>query len=446
MRKNAATVLASVLAASLFASCSTLSTGVGYVTGSTQQKQEEEKIARLQADVMSFSDVYVGEVLDVSSRFPASTHDNRVRQLSFQVRQATAAYEIASGENPVANLLDMVVLVTATRTAIGSPAAQESFGESGKLLLEVLVRLEGQIWGIAGHLLDEEQQQKLRKFIEGWLARNPGVRDASALRLADLSSVPGSRAAGLGTPTDVLKSMGLDLFGGINPAVAEVQRTRLLAERAFYFAKRWPRLLEMQTRLLALQLAAQPAPAQVLADVARVSLAAESVARTAEGLPALVDREREAAIRQFLDALSSQEARAQTLLAEMRRTLDAGTRAANATHGALGSLDAILAITSKPSPPGTPPSRPFDVTEYTRGLEQLGRSATELEALLRAVNQDAPRVAALIGDAGREVSERGRALVDYAFGRALALGLVLVLSALSAALVYRWASHRMSRS
>ena len=62
------------------------------------------------------------------------------------------------------------------------------------------------------------------------------------------------------------------------------------------------------------------------------------------------------------------------------------------------------------------------------------------------MNQDAPRIAALIGDAGREASDRGRALVDYAFGRLLALGLLLVLSALAAALLYRWASHRMSRT
>jgi len=69
----------------------------------------------------------------------------------------------------------------------------------------------------------------------------------------------------------------------------------------------------------------------------------------------------------------------------------------------------------------------------------------ELDTLLRSVNRDAPRIAALIGDAGREASERGRALVDYAFGRALALALVLVLSVLAAALLYRWASQRMSR-
>jgi hypothetical protein len=446
MQARPAFLLAVPAAAILLASCSTLSTGVGYVTGSTQQKEQEEKVAQVQAEVMSFADVYVGEILDATGRFPTATQEAQIRVLGFQARQAAAAYEIASGPNPVADLLDMVVLVTVTRTVFGEQPAQATFGEGGKLLSKALVELEGKIWLIAARVMDEEQEKRLRKFIKEWVAANPDLRESSSVRLADMSSVPGSKSAGLGTPSDVLKSMGLDLFGGFDPAVEEVQRSRLLAERAFYFAKRWPRILELQTRLLTLQLAAQPAPTQLLADLTRTSLAAESVARTAEGLPALVDREREAAIRQFMDALSAQESRARAMLVEMRRTLDAGTGAAKAVHGALGSVEAILATAGKPSPPGAPPSRPFDVTEYTRALEQLGRSATELEALLRAVNQDAPRLAGLIGEAGKEATDRGRALVDYAFGRLLALGLLLVLSTLAAALLYRWASQRMSRT
>jgi hypothetical protein len=446
MRTRPALLLAVPAAAFLLASCSTVSTGVGYLTGSTQQKQQAEMIEQVQADVMSFADVYVGEILDASSRFPTATQEAQVRVLGFQARQVAAVYEIASGSNPVADLLDMVVLVTVTRTVFAEQPAQASFGEGGMLLSKALAEVEGKIWLIAGRVLDEKQEKRLRKFIEDWVAANPDVRDSSSVRLADMSSVPGSKTAGLGTPSDVLKSMGLDLFGGFDPAVEEVQRSRLLAERAFYFAKRWPRILELQTRLLTLQFAAQPAPTQLLADLTRTSLAAESVARTAEGLPALVDRERDAAIRQFMDALSAQETRARALLAEMRRTLDAGTGAADAVHGALGSVEAILAAAGKPSPPGTPPARPFDVTEYTRALEQLSRSATELEALLRAVNEDGPRLAGLIGEAGKEATDRGRALVDYAFGRLLALGLLLVLSALAAALLYRWAARRMSRT
>jgi hypothetical protein len=446
MRTRPAILLAVPAAAFLLASCSTVSTGVGYLTGSTQQKQQAEMVEQVQADVMSFADVYVGQILDASSRFSTVTQEAQVRVLGFQARQAAAVYEIASGPNPVANLLDMVVLVTVTRTLFAGQPARASFGEGGMLLSKSFAELEGKIWLVADRVMDEQQEKRLRKFIEDWMAANPDVRDSSSVRLADMSSVPGSKSAGLGTPSDVLKSMGLDLFGGFDPAVEEVQRSRLLAERAFYFAKRWPRILELQTRLLTLQLAAQPAPTQLLAEVSRVSAAAESVARTAEGLPALVDREREAAIQQFMESLSAQETRARAMLAEMRRTLDAGTGAANAVHGALGSVEAILATAGKPSPPGAPPSRPFDVTEYTRALEQLGRSATELEALLRMVNQDAPRLAGLIGDAGKEATDRGRALVDYAFGRLLALGLLLVLSTLAAALLYRWASQRMSRT
>ncbi len=445
MRTSPATALAA-LAATFLASCSTFSTGMGYVTGSTQQKEQEAEVARIQAEVMSFADVYVGELLDATSRIRPTSPVDQARVLSFEVRQATAAYEIASGGSPIADMVDMVVVVTATRAMVDARGGDWLLGANGELLSRVLHRMETKIWMIAGRVMDADQEKKLRQFIETWLARNPEVRDASSIRLADLGALPGSSAAGLGTPTDVLRSIGLDPFGGIDPAVQEVQRSRLLAERAFYFAKRWPRILELQTRLLTLHLAAQPASTQMLADADRVSRAAESFARTAEGLPALVDREREAAIRQFLDALSAHETRARAMLVELRRTLDAGTGAAEAVQGALGSLDAVIALTNRPSPPGATPARPFDVTEYTRALEQLGRSATELEKLLRAVNQDAPRVAALIGDAGREASDRGRALVDHAFGRALTLVLVLVGSVLAAALAYRWAANRMNRS
>jgi hypothetical protein len=428
------------------ASCSALSSGVGSITGSTQKKEQAEKVTQVQAEVMAFADVYVGQVLDGTSKLRAPGAEAQVQLLGFQARQASAAYEIASGPNPLANLVDMAILVTLTRTVVQSHWNPETFHEEGKPLLASLSRLEAKVWSMAAEAMDEEQIAQLHVFIATWVAQNPTVRDVSSVRIADLAAAGSSGMAGLGTPTDVLKSFGLDPFGGLDPAVAEVQQSRVLAERAFYFAKRWPRLLELETRQLTLQLSLQPAPATLLADVNRVSLAAESVARTAEGLPALADREREAAIRQVLEAMQAQEGRARALLAEMRRTLDSGTGAANAVHGALRSLDAIIAATSAPSSPGTPPSRPFDVNDYTRALEQLARSAKELEALLRTANQDAPRLATLIGDAGREASERGRALVELAFRRAVAVVLLLVGSVLVAALLYRWVASRITRA
>jgi hypothetical protein len=134
------------------------------------------------------------------------------------------------------------------------------------------------------------------------------------------------------------------------------------------------------------------------------------------------------------------------LLAEVRQTLDAGGSAANALHGALTEFDVVYGRLNPPSPappPGTPPSPPFDIDSYTRALEQLRRSAEEIRALLRDVNQDAPRVAAFLGGAGREAEARGRALVDYALHRALVLGAALVGFVVAGAIAYRWVSSRI---
>jgi hypothetical protein len=442
-------LLAALLAGAavlLAGGCSAVSSVMGDVTGSSKKKEEAEKVARIQAQLMGLADVYVGEILASSASIPARTPEQQRYVLGFQVRQANAAYEIASGSIPYAGVLDMVILVSLTRWSVDAYWAPWLAGNALDPLRRSLAMLEPRAWSIAGEILSADQAQGLKEFISTWERQHPEAREVSSVRFGDVFATKSGGGLALGTTTDLLKSFGLDPFGGLDPAVEEVQQTRVLAERAFYFAKRWPRLLELQTRQLALELAAQPTPAQVAADLTRFSLAAESVARTAEGLPGLVDRERDASIRQILEAMAAQELRARQLLADLRRTLDAGTGAANALHGALGSFDKIVGELTAPAPPGSPPGHPFDVNEYTRALEQLQRTSGELERLLSSVDREAPKVAGLIGDAGREASERGRALVDYAFGRLLVLGLALIGAALAAAVIYRWVASRIARS
>jgi len=92
--------LALALGSLALASCSTLSSGIGTVTGSTQKKEPAEKVTRIQAEVMSFADIYVGQVLDGTSKIPAPGAEEQVQLLGFQARQASAAFEIASGKIP----------------------------------------------------------------------------------------------------------------------------------------------------------------------------------------------------------------------------------------------------------------------------------------------------------------------------------------------------------
>lgn len=439
-------LLAAIAALALSAGCSAVSSVMGDVTGSSKKKEEEEKVARVQAELMGFADVYVGEILATTRPIPVRTAEEQLFALNFQVSQASAAYEIASGSTPYASVLDIVVLVSLTRWAVDAYWGPWAVGKDLDPLRASLAMLEPKAWHLAAEILSPQQMQQLKDFIARWEREHTQAREVSSVRFSDVFVAKSEGGLALGTTTELLQSFGLDPFGGLDPAVQEVQQTRVLAERAFYFAKRWPRLLELQTRQLALELARQPTPAQVTADLTRFSLAAESVARTAEGLPGLVDREREASIRQILDAMVAQEARATAMLADVRRTLDAGAGAAKALHGALGTFDQIVRELTAPSPPGSPPGHPFDVNEYTRALDQLQRTSAELERLLASVDRDAPQVARLIGDAGREASARGRALVDYAFGRLLVLGLALIGAALAAAVLYRWVASRIARA
>ncbi len=428
----------------LLAACSTVSTLVGDVTGSTEKKEEEVKIAEVQVGVMRYADDYVARVLQSARQIQATTPEARLALIDWQLGQATAAYEIATGANPLLNALDMVALAALTRTSLQDYFVPKVFGESGRPLLATCDALEPEAWDGVSKVLKPSAEARLRAAIAKWQAANPDVHDVAAIRLVNvLGSAKTGGTGGLGTPTSVLAAFGLDPLGKLDPAVEEVERTRILAERALYYAKRWPMLLDLQAQKLALQLSQQPESQRVLGDAERISRSAETFARLAEGVPALVDREREAAIRQFLDAVASQEGKARALLAEMKETLDAGTAAATSTNGALRSLDSLVATLSQPPPPGSPPSRPFDVSDYTRALAELARAANDLHSLMESIGRDAPRVEALVERTSQGVSERGRALVDYAFRRALVLVAVFLAGILAVAVGYRFAAVRI---
>jgi hypothetical protein len=426
------------------AACSAVSTAVGGVTGANKEQKAQSELRQLQQTVMRFADDYASVVFQAASVIEAKTPEARLAVIGWKLRQGTAAYTIASGPNPVGSAVDMVVLTALSRSVVERYWVPEVFGESGRTLLDALGRLEPRAWDLVSGQFKPEGQAEMRKFIDQWIARNPDVREVSFIRLLDLAEGTGKGGLpALGAPSDVLGAIGLDPFAKLDPAVRQVEETRILGERALYFAERWPFLLDLQAQQLALELSLQPASQRLLDDAGRISRAAEALGGVAAGLPDLVDREREAAIRQFMDALQSQEGRARALLVQLRKTLDSGTAAATSVQGAIRSLDAFVATVSAPSPPGNPPSKPFDVNDYGRALEHLGKAAGELRSLVDSLDRDAPRVEALLGRTARQASDQGRALVDHLFWRATALVAILLAGILVVALAYRWAAARV---
>ena len=417
--------------------CAVTSAVTGRLTGETQRREEVAKLERLQTVLMRFGDDYITEIVSAMRKVETSTREEQLLVITTTLNQSTAVLDIATGPNPRVNLADMVVFVSLSRWVAERYWVPEVHGERLRSLPAMLGGLEQRAWTIAAKGLSPQQLQQLRDGIGAWRAQHPDFREPAFIRLDDIARVvPGQAEAEPGS-NSLLGALGLDPFSGIDPAVQQVAQTRIIAERAMYYAKHSPRLLDLQAQHLLLQIGGQPQPREVIEAVNRASRAMEAFEVTARDLPELIDRERGAAIRQVLDTLKAEEGQARALLDEARATLEAGKAAATSGEGLVHAVDHLAARFEKPREPNAPPGKPFDVDDYTRALQQLGTTIQDLDALLASVDRDTPKLEALL----RQTAAQENVVVDHVFR----LALVLVAVVLAAAIAYRLVAVRITR-
>jgi ABC-type transporter Mla subunit MlaD len=160
-----------------------------------------------------------------------------------------------------------------------------------------------------------------------------------------------------------------------------------------------------------------------------------------DDLPKLLAREREAAIRQFMDSLTLETAQTRQLVDQLRGALEAGTETSQSLTTSIRAFDQLMGRFDKPRAGGNaePNSgRPFNITEYTAAAAEITRSAHELESLLGGVNLARP---ALV-QAAEHVSITLQDAIDRVFWRALELIMLLILAVLTATLTYRGITQR----
>jgi hypothetical protein len=415
-------------------------------------------VTQLQSEVLRFADDYassVGHAADGAAK-SAGTRDALVAALKWKLDQATAVYVSATGDNPVWDALDVVVLAVVSRMVLEDAKAREEFGAAVVPLIETHRELEASAWTLAGQILGPEQRQQLEDLIVEWRRQNPRERSVGAIHFREFALTTekekGSRLSKLGTGS-VFTLLHIDPFAGLDPATVAIEQSRELAARTVAYFERAPTLLRWQAELLALQLAAQPDPQKLLADANRASRSMESVAKTAEGLPELVKEEREAAIEQLLagvaveraailEELDSREATIRGLLGETRQTLEAGTAMSNSLDATVKSLDAFMHYVSPPEPktaPPGPPSKPFNVLDYGKSATEVGGMARDLTALLGSVDKSVPAIARVSQEAGENLKR----VVDRAFWRGLVLILALLAGSVLAALAYRAMARKL---
>jgi phage shock protein A len=415
------------------------------LTGKDKEAQEQaQQLEQMQQKCQRYADSYAGQVLETVGSMKQQAMDPEAyrRLLAWQISQLNAAYTIATGPSPILCQLDFVVLATLSRMVVEDTPGT-LIGGSPSPALAMYRELEQEAWASAASILTPAQLEELRGLIAKWRTKNPQVKLVGFVHFAEFAQSAGATPEARRKPGSLFGLIGLDPLAELDPAVRQIEQSRLLAERAIFYMQRVPYLMDLQTERIVAQATLAPQVERANASLERASLAMADYAKLGDSLPAAFAQERDALIRQVSGELLAQEAELRGLLAELQTTLAAGSETAAAVNTAVMALDRLVArFPRRDAGNGPTHGRVFDITEYSAAAQEFARTARELNQLLETLGRDGLPLAGAVA----EGVEAGEGLVDRLFWKALLLGLLLIASALGAALAYRAIAPRIGPS
>lgn len=390
----------------------------------------------IQQSLLRFSETYALQLIESVNEIEHEEGSPFTPEhaLRFKISSVSSIITISTGENPNVSMLSLVTLTTMSRMVLENHWAKQPNGEIFQKWLERNRALEKKIWRIAGSVLSQEQQDELRKGIEEYFASQKHL-DSVFMAHPENLMVQKKLAQG-GNERSILSLAAINPFSGLDPTVREITKTRLFAERALFSIQWMPWLLRWQSDLLLLETTSHPKIARTLEDVSnlsesiqRASLAAESLGKTAAGLPAQLSTEREAIVK----ALDEQEGQITTML-------QAGEELSTSLNTTIGSLDALMKRfgVGEPKPPRDPNRKRFDILDYAKTADSFTAAAKELNTTLTELNAslDSPAMDRL----SKETAAGVRGILNHLF--LLAAGFVVLIFA--CALAYRKAAKPQS--
>ncbi len=468
----------------------------GCAASRNQAKDTEQRFgpARLtasgvQSEVMSYTDTFVSAISQIwnaiSNNAKAASGAgglvdaenakvNRIRRASLEIKIANvnAAILIASSPNPVVSLADMVTLVTLQRMVLESPGTGKTFGaEIQGQLIEVYKEQEVNVWEIAKQVMTDQQRDELRAMITQWRNDHPDATYVSSVRMEDFAAarqetiVPEAQQN-----QSLLAALSLDPLAGLDPAQREVTKSRMLAERVFFYASRMQNVVKWQVESLYQTLVTAPEFADVLRSAHKASDAAGDLSAIVAKLPDQITKERTALMEQFfaeltkersatitqineslslqrkaaLDDLKGAQGQFQDTLKDFRETAGTANTLAEKLTGTIKAADGFMArfdpapgAPAKPTTPGPDP-----LVEYKAAAERTAEAADRLTQLAKSLDQLLASPALNGKSAGlqsvvQEVQGSGRDLVNYAFWRLLIVVAVAPFAVVLAMGLYR---------
>lgn len=323
-------------------------------------------LTKLDRIIYNFADRDVSLVSDAVEAFKrdSPTRQERVRAQHFKLDNGTAVYDIVTSPNTLGHLVDLYVLIHLQHLALVEEGkGPRIFGEKGaQRLAVVLGQLLSEVNQLAELAMKGPRKESLNKMIREWRQRHPDVEFVSGIRFGNLPELSGKSVL------EIIPSF-FDVLNPLDETSRSVDETRQLAERAFYFSKRLPQLLDWQAECALDDVLAKPEVHQALEDVTRVT-------EIVRQLPDRVVAER----KEILAAWDSRHGEAVSMLKEIRETLAEARAAGNAFEQTFDALHRVVEPSGERD--AAKPSKPFDITEYTAAAVEIGHMARDARCLL----------------------------------------------------------------
>ena len=406
------------------------------------QKGEKITIEELDQLTYGFADRYMAYIVSACDEIEKSGATPQQRRLAHQVKlvQVSSIYDIVTNADPFTQLLDLTLVVTLqSQKWIDEDLAEEWFGDRAQPLISVSQKARADIWKIAARVMKPEQLEVLDYLIWDWRRKNPDVAVVSFVRFDDFAASRG-------------KSMIADVKGGsgflapVNDAIKSVDELRLLTERAFYYGKRMPFLMNWQAEAAVDNILGNSQIEGMTQSVATVTKSVDRITNMTERIPDEIAKTQArvvndvqrlhplllAGLGQYRNAVSDTE--------DLVGSVDGATKTADALlktlqdtsvtlNATMASVDKIFMEPGRKEPKPQN-QKPFDIDSYTASALALAGALKEANQLLNSTGDmlGSPKLEQPIKQVNAIATERidharltGTRIIDVAFWRGAAL-------------------------
>ncbi len=384
----------------------------------------------------------------------AKIREALVQSVRWRLSFSRLLYQAATSPSPLSGLLDTLVLVRTGSVLFQSRRFGEIWGTPARHIASGLGAMETTCWQVVCDYVGNAQVQELRATLDAWQEKRLGDSADEFDELPDFRQL--AHALGKTDPSSggtLMSFLSIDPLAGLEPVAREVALTRQFTERMLFWAERTPSLIDLQVELGTLEAQELPEVVSAVASLERATKAAETIAETTKALPAQIQTEREAAVRQVAAEVDAQRraliadldeatAPAQRVLVETRETIAAGqalsqelTKTVQAVDTMLKRFDPDPNAKKEPEPDPAQPQKPFDIVEYGETATRVAEAAKELRGAVTAVDAAIPQLRKTIDDA-----------VDGAFWKGTGAAIALMLFGAATVLMVRVLSARIGRT